>query len=458
MHGTIADLITSYGYVVLFLLVGIESFGVPLPGETALVTAAAFAALGRLHIALVVIVAATGAIVGDNAGYWLGRWGGIAVVRRYGRHVGLDQTKLERAHAFFQRHGAKTVFIGRFIALLRSWAAALAGVGCMPYGTFMAYNALGGVTWAALFGTLGYMFGRNLPRLERHLGQASLALALLATLGVLIAIIAHQFHANRERIAASLAARWNRIAESPRLAAFRTRHPRFWSFVAARFARGEYLGIHLTLGLFVSLVALWGFAGVTEDVLHHDPLTVVDLQLATWMRAHASPGGDRIAMIVSAVGSPVAMAALAGIVAAVLAYRRWWVVLAGWSAAYAGGSLLDQALKNVIRRPRPYGAEAFLYGTSFSFPSGHAMGSLIGYGMSAYLLIAFWPRAQRHWITVTLGAALLVVLVGTSRLYLGVHYLSDVMGGYAAGIVWLATCATGVEIARRWQPSSDRSI
>src|ERR687883_163721 len=114
MHETFAQLVASYGYVFLFAVVAIESFGIPLPGETALVTAGALAALGRLDIYGVVAAATAGAIVGDNAGYWLGRKGGIALVRRYGRYVRLDERKIDRVHAFFARHGAKTGFIGRF--------------------------------------------------------------------------------------------------------------------------------------------------------------------------------------------------------------------------------------------------------------------------------------------------------------------------------------------------------
>jgi membrane protein DedA with SNARE-associated domain len=187
-HG-LAAFAASSGYLFLFLLIAVESFGIPLPGETALVTAAALAAAGRLSIVLVIAWAAAGAIVGDNAGYWIGRKGGIAFVHRYGRRVGLTDAKLDRAHEFFRRHGGKTVFIGRFIALLRSWAAALAGVAGMPYGTFTLYNAAGGVAWASLFGTLGYLFGRKLPRLERETGQATLALALLVTLGVVLTLV-----------------------------------------------------------------------------------------------------------------------------------------------------------------------------------------------------------------------------------------------------------------------------
>ncbi|HEY2027217.1 MAG TPA: DedA family protein, partial [Gemmatimonadaceae bacterium] len=324
MHGTIADLVASYGYLFLIALVGIESFGVPLPGETALVVAAALAARGKLDIWLVIASAAAGAILGDNAGYWLGRKGGIALVKRYGQKVGLDDAQLDRVHAFFERHGAKTIFIGRFIALLRSWAAALAGVARMPYGTFTLYNGLGGIAWAGIFGTLGYMFGRNLPRLERYVGQISLALVLLAALGVVVALAVRWFRANGDRIGSAVSGEWRQVASSPRFAGFRTRHDKLWSFLAARFASGEYLGLHLTIGFVVSIIALWVFGGVTEDIVHHDPLTAVDLQAAAWLRAHALPLGDRVAMVVAAIGSPVAMAVLAVVVAVVLAYRRWW--------------------------------------------------------------------------------------------------------------------------------------
>lgn len=113
IQGTFGNLVATYGYVFFFMIVGLESLGIPLPGETALVTAAALAALGRLNIHGVVAAAAFGAIVGDNAGYWIGRKGGLAVVHRYGRVAGLNEARLQRVHAFFDRHGVKTVFGGR---------------------------------------------------------------------------------------------------------------------------------------------------------------------------------------------------------------------------------------------------------------------------------------------------------------------------------------------------------
>src|SRR5204863_316238 len=136
----------------------------------------------------------------DNGGYWIGRTGGIALVRRYGRFLHLNEAHLERARHFFGRHGPPTVFIGRFIALLRTWTAVLAGAARMPYGRFMLYNALGAVCWAGVVSALGYVFGRNLPRLEHYMGQAGLAGALLVALIVGLVLGWRWFERNRTRL------------------------------------------------------------------------------------------------------------------------------------------------------------------------------------------------------------------------------------------------------------------
>jgi len=431
MQGTVSGLVASYGYVILFFLVGLESLGIPLPGETALVTAAALAAGGHLSIHAVVATAVAAAIMGDNGGYWIGRAGGIPLVRRFGRFIHLNESHLERTRRFFERHGPKTVFIGRFIALLRTWTAVLAGAARMPYGRFMLYNALGAVCWAGVVGALGYVFGRNLPRLEHYMGQASLAAALLVALVVGLVLGWRWFERNRTSLVT------------------RTEHLKM--FAAARFARGEYLGLHLTIGFATSLAGLWLFGGVTEDVIHHDPLTQFDVALLDWLHARATATGYAVFNAISLLGSPVTLTILALAVALLLAARREWIVLAGWLAAFAGGGLLDVVLKLVIRRPRPPGAAAFLQHFSWSFPSGHAMASLIGYGMLAYVLTLLWIHRRSAQIAVVLGAALLIIAIGFSRLYLGVHYFSDVVGGYAAGVLWLSACISGLEVARGWR-------
>src|SRR2546430_7863453 len=166
MQGTVSGLVASYGYVVLFFLVGLESLGLPLPGETALATAAAFAALGHLSIYGVVATAVAAAVIGDNGGYWIGRTGGIALVRRYGRFLHLNEAHLERARHFFARHGPPTVFIGRFVALLRTWTAVLAGAARLAYGRFMLFNAPGAGCLGTAFCAPCLLFRRHLPPLE----------------------------------------------------------------------------------------------------------------------------------------------------------------------------------------------------------------------------------------------------------------------------------------------------
>ncbi len=451
MRETIAGLIGSYGYVVIFLLVGLESLGIPLPGETALVSAAALAALGHLSIAAVIATAIAAAIIGDNGGYWIGRRGGIALVRRYGRLLHLNESHLGRAHTFFARHGPKTVFLGRFIALLRTWAAVLAGAAHMPYGTFMFYNALGAVSWAVIVGTLSYGFGRNLPQFEHYVGQASLAGVLLVALVVGLALGWGWFARNRAHLVERTQLVWQRVLATPGLQQLQARYPRAWTFMVARFARGEYLGLHLTVGFVISVAGLWLFGGITEDVIHHDPLTQFDMALLDWMRAHATPAGYAIFNAITLLGSPVTMSVLAIGVSLLLAARREWILLGGWLAAFAGGGLLDEVLKLVIGRPRPPYAAAFLHHYSWSFPSGHAMGALIGYGMLAYVVAVLWIHRRSAQFSVMLGATVLIGAIGLSRLYLGVHYFSDVVGGYAGGLLWLSACISGVEVARRWR-------
>jgi membrane protein DedA with SNARE-associated domain len=174
--------IERYGYAAVVGLVAIEGLGIPLPGETAVVTAAAFAAAGSLNVIGVAIAAALGTLLGGSGGYWLGRSQGRALLARHGHHVGLDAEKVARAERYFAEHGLKTVFFARFVAVLRILGGLLAGMAHMPFGRFTAVNAAGGVLWAATFTAVGYLFGRNMHRLQHDLGLASLIL-----LGVVIA-------------------------------------------------------------------------------------------------------------------------------------------------------------------------------------------------------------------------------------------------------------------------------
>src|SRR2546427_465819 len=176
----LTHLLTMYGYWAVLVFVAIESTGLPFPGETMLLVAAIYA--GKTHhlfIPLVIVAAASGAILGDNVGFWIGREGGYRLLRRYGRYIRLDERKLKLGQYLFLKHGGKVVFFGRFIAVLRAWAAFLAGTNRMPWPRFLLFNALGGITWATIYGLGGYFLGDNIHRLTGPVGTIFIVLAAL---------------------------------------------------------------------------------------------------------------------------------------------------------------------------------------------------------------------------------------------------------------------------------------
>jgi len=192
---TAGQLLQHYGYFAVFLLPMLESTGFPVPGETMLLTAAVYAATtGRLSIAGVIAAAAAGAIAGDNFGYLIGRRGGRALALRFGRFIRVGEKQLRVGERFFERHGDKTVFLARFITVLRTIGAFLAGVSRMRYRNFLAFNAAGGIAWAAFYGLLAYALGRQFERYHVLIARAGVALAILA-----VVVVAAFFLFGRER-------------------------------------------------------------------------------------------------------------------------------------------------------------------------------------------------------------------------------------------------------------------
>jgi membrane protein DedA with SNARE-associated domain len=178
---TLLDLLATYGYVAVFLFIAIESTGIPFPGETMLITASIYAGhTHRLNIVLVIAFAAAGAIIGDNLGYAVGHWGGYRLLRRYGRFIRLDEKRLKLGQYLFLRHGGKVVFFGRFVSILRAYAAFLAGTNRMPWRRFLVFNAAGGIVWATVFGTGAYVLGTQIHTLTRDAAIVGGILAVIA--------------------------------------------------------------------------------------------------------------------------------------------------------------------------------------------------------------------------------------------------------------------------------------
>lgn len=183
----IAALIPSLGYLVVFALVGAESLGIPLPGETTLILAAAYAGHShRLSAWLVFAFAAAAAIIGDNIGYWIGVKAGFPLVRRYGHKIRVDEHKLKIARYIFERHGTKVVFFGRFVSILRTYAAFLAGVDKMHWPRFLIANAAGGILWAGIYTFAAYQIGSVMENLS---GTVNIILGIAAVVVIIAALL-----------------------------------------------------------------------------------------------------------------------------------------------------------------------------------------------------------------------------------------------------------------------------
>jgi undecaprenyl-diphosphatase len=220
------------------------------------------------------------------------------------------------------------------------------------------------------------------------------------------------------------------------------------NFIAARFSPKEEMGLHFTLGLALILGAAWAFGAIAEDVVTGDAITLLDVRLAQWFRAHATAGFTDVMLFITHWNGILG----SGIMAALLAFWFWrrkahyWLVVV--LVAVPGGMLLNVALKHVFHRARPSLEDPLLTLTTYSFPSGHTAAATVFYGLIACFLLSrvrAWPARAG----IIAACCLMVALVALSRMYLGVHYLSDVLAAAAEGAAWLATCITAVSTLQR---------
>jgi len=440
----LTHMIEQYGYIIVFLAIMIESIGVPMPGETALVVAAAFAGAGHLNISLVIICSAAGAIVGDAGGYWVGRRFGRPFLEKYGKWLHLTPERMEKLEVLFRKHGPMTVFFGRFFTLLRTYAALFAGIWRMPYPTFTLYNALGGIVWALTFGMVGYLFGQNLPLLEKIARTVGWALTIPLVLCILFAllwrwVVKHQV-AIRQK--ASLAFERSFISRLSKRYSWQIHWVlRSWSMV-------QYTIGHIVVGLLVAGTGTYLFGAMVKSALYGQYVVALDLDIARLFAQWATPLATSFFTMASLAGSYGVTVVAAGATLLFLLQKRWLRVISVLVIA-AGGQLLTAILKMAFSRISPLSAgEAMISWFGHDFPSNHSMMSLIIYGMIAYFAII----SVRHW-TVKSGVVFLslflILLIGFSRLYLGMNTLSSVLCGFAGGIVWLSTWLTVLELLRQ---------
>ncbi len=230
----------------------------------------------------------------------------------------------------------------------------------------------------------------------------------------------------------------------------RRRFPRQFSFVQARLSREGLFGLHLTIGTAIVAGAAWLFGGIAQDLIAGDPLILIDRLISEWFRLHPTPRFNMEMQLASELASVAAVSSLFALMSCVFIWKRLWYWLLGLVLAVPGGMLLNALLKDLFGRGRPGWADPLTSLADYSFPSGHTMMATIIYGFAATCLIlriGAWP--WRFFIAAI--TIMLVFLVAISRMYLGAHYLSDILAAMAAGTAWLALCLTAVEQLRRYR-------
>lgn len=418
--------------------------GLVVPGETGLIVGGFVVSQGNAGFTTMVLVGIAGAIVGNSIGYEIGRRVGPSIrTSRLGTRIGA--AAFDRAERFLSTRGAKSVAITQFLALVRSVVPALAGVSRMPYRTFIFWNAIGGVLWATLYVTVGFFAGRSYERVAAAAEDAGLVLLIVAVIVVGVVLSARWIARNPER-AQALGRRvleWGPVAWVARNFSGPIR------FVQRRFRIDHPFGLSLTLGMAFVILASWAMAALVSDVTGSDDLVRIDRPVTRWLAEHRVDWVTDTMEVVTGLGSSMLLAPLLGAVGLVwlVRTRRWGVVL--FLALALGGALVaTDVVKDLVARPRPGSAYAAVPASGFAFPSGHTAAATAAFGALAYIhgsVIESWARRVTVWAV----AVLLTLLVGLSRLYLGVHWLTDVLGGYALAAVWVGVVVTAFSTSTR---------
>jgi membrane protein DedA with SNARE-associated domain/membrane-associated phospholipid phosphatase len=428
LHGVVALLV-----VFLFPALEASAFvGVVVPGEIAVLLGGVLAFEHRVSLPAVVAAAVAGAIIGDTVGYWVGRrWGRTILDSSVGRLV--KREHLDRAERYLAERGGPAVFVGRFTAALRALIPGLSGIAHMRYRTFAAYNAAGGAIWATGFVLLGYIAGTGYRRVEHIAGRAGLLLLVVVVGAGGIALAGRWVAHHPDRVRRLV----ERVLGEGAVARARERYQTQIAFLARRLRPEGALGLSLTVSILAIALAAWAFGSLLFDVLSHGELALVDQPVQNFFVAHREPWLTLLVRGASNLGNAALL--IGGLVAVGLLWRwrgRTWRPLELLAIAFAGAWLLSNLVKVLVHRPRPPAAQAIGHWTGYAFPSGHVTHATAVYGMLAALLAAAtsrWSWKVAAWT----GVMLVVAAVAFSRLYLGAHWLTDVLGGMALGAAWL---------------------
>jgi membrane protein DedA with SNARE-associated domain/membrane-associated phospholipid phosphatase len=449
MLARITDWILSlHGWVavaIVFLVPALEAsafLGFVFPGEIAVLLGGVLAFNGRIALPAVIVAAVAGAIVGDTIGYFVGRRWGHQILRGVGRRVPFLRHRidehLESAQAYVRRRGGAAVFFGRFTAALRVMVPGLAGMAEIPYGQFAFYNAAGGLLWGTGFVLLGYFAGAAWRRVAADASKVGLALLILVLVGLVVGRVLRNLREHGERLP-------DRLARVTPVAWARGRFPGRSAWLARRIDTRSPWGFGLSVVVLAGVACAWIFIALTQDVFANEEAILTDPGFTRFVVDHRVGWATALMKGVTWLGSNAVMIPLVVVVGGYFLFRdRDWRPAAYMTTALVGANLIYRVVKSWVERPRPPASLHLIGVSGFSFPSGHATVAVACWGLVALLLGA--GRPMRAKLMVGTAAVGIVALVGLSRIYLGVHWWTDVVAGFALGGLWL--CLLGLLLLR----------
>jgi membrane protein DedA with SNARE-associated domain len=425
-----------------YLLVAVFAFaetgafvGLVVPGETVMLLGGAVAGQGAIDIYVLIAIAWFSAWLGDTTSFFLGRRLGREFVMKHGPRFGISYERFEKVEDYFGRHGGKTIFIGRWISLVRAFAPFIAGSSGMGYRAFVPYSILGTGLWASLHILVGYFFSRSIETAGHYAARGAF---LLATLIVIVGGTVFIVRRLREEENREAAVRWMERHRATAWIVDLARRPQF-RFLWDRVTPGGTFGLEFTSLMATLAVALFVLVAYAV-IIGGDPGPTPGDETAIELVGHIQTGAlTSVAKVVSWLGSALAVGLAAAICAALLAWRRrwveFWVLVGGMAITQTGIGVLESA----VDRPRP--PDPLVSGAGSSFPSSHAAHSVFYLWLAITIILRLRPGMARATAVVVAGFVL-TALIGLSRVYLEVHYLSDVSAGWALGAAAFSFSAT----------------
>jgi membrane protein DedA with SNARE-associated domain/membrane-associated phospholipid phosphatase len=435
----LADGLGQWTYLVVSVLAFLETgafVGLVFPGETAVIIAGAIAGQGETSIVITIALVWFSAWAGDSVSFYIGTRLGREFILRHGPRVKITHERFAQVEDYFSRHGGKTILVGRFLGLVRALAPFIAGSSGMRYRAFLPYSVLGTGLWAATFSLLGYFLAENIHLAEDIAGRGIFVFGTLVVLvvGTIVAVRYLRVPENRVHLVERMEA--NR-AGRPLVAAGRRVKPQAL-FVWRRLTPGN-LGLEFTTAMAVLAVALFivvGYGVIVGDDPGPTPGDEKAFEIADDLQ---SDWFTDVNKAVTKLGSTTVTLAVGFVAALFLGLRRRWPELAVLAVGLLIAHLAVPVLKEALDRPRP--PDGLIDAGGDAWPSGHAAYAIIYPWLALTVTSRLRTRRLTHGTALVVAAILLAAAIALSRVYLRVHYLSDVNSGAALGVAAFAACA-----------------